>query len=156
MPYVLEAARVLRPGRALLFAVNRGWKNDQTGNWMPVYRAVRAAVQTLHPHFTDAFEIDDGRIYSDEGIRELLAHTGCFDMNTLSIEIATPRALLTPDRVAAIYNRMYVFGSLPERDVVLDAALRCAQELAQDGLVEIEIPFRIVSVKRARRLVAIK
>ncbi len=144
-----EAARVLKPGGTLLFAVNRGWRSEPSDNWVHLYRAASAAIKQSYPRFADVPKTDDRRIYSADGIREILAEAGRFDMGTLKIELASPHALLTPDAAAAIYNRMYFFGSVPTKDAVLEAVKRRATELSREGLVEIEIPFRFVRIKSA-------
>ncbi len=150
-PVLREAARVLKPSGTLLFAVNRGWKADRNSNWVRLYIAARDALREQYPQYYEHAIVEDPRIYSADGITEILTQSALFDMRTLSIDSATPRALMTPDRVAAIYNRMYVFGSLPGKDAILEAVLQRAVGLSQDGEVEIEIPFRIVGVKRPRR-----
>ncbi|HVA29336.1 MAG TPA: class I SAM-dependent methyltransferase [Candidatus Baltobacteraceae bacterium] len=150
-PVLREAARVLKPSGTLLFAVNRGWKADRNSNWVRLYIAARDALRERYPQYYEHAIVEDPRIYSADGITEILMQSALFDMRTLSIESATPRALMAPDRIAAIYNRMYVFGSVSEKADILDAVLRRAVGLSQDGEVEIEIPFRIVAIKRPRR-----
>jgi ubiquinone/menaquinone biosynthesis C-methylase UbiE len=146
-----EAARVLAPGGTLLFAVNRGWRSEPSDNWVHLYKAAAEAIKELYPHFAEHPLIDDPRIYFADGIRDILTEAGLFDMGSLTIEHASPRALLTPEAAAAIYNRMYFFASVPRKEAVQQSVIRRATELAQDGLIEIEVPFRFVRIERARR-----
>jgi ubiquinone/menaquinone biosynthesis C-methylase UbiE len=146
---IAEQVRVLRPGGTLLVAMNRGWLNeDRDVNWIHLSDAAYEAARALYPEMS-GFLMYDPRVYSDGGIHELLAEHPSLRMSTLEIERVYPSARLTPQRAAEIYNRMYVFATLPERQAILEAVERRAREIAGDGEgLLLEIPFRIVRIRK--------
>jgi ubiquinone/menaquinone biosynthesis C-methylase UbiE len=146
-PYLVEIARVLRRSAPLVFVANRHWQNDRTSNWTQIGDAAFAAVRAIHPDVVWP-RMGDLRMYSEEGIREVFTRSSAFDSGSLWIGSFTSRTFLTPDRVAAVYNRLYFYGLLPEKKQVLEAVASRAQELATRGdLVELALPFRLVSVR---------
>jgi ubiquinone/menaquinone biosynthesis C-methylase UbiE len=146
-PYLREIARVLKPGARLLFLANRGWKNDREATWVKIDAAAFDVVRELYPHLVWP-RMGDHRIYSEDGIRQILEESNLFDESTISTGAFTSSALMTPDRVAAVYNRLYFYGLLPEKKRVLDAVAARAAELAtKGGLVELTLPFRLVTVR---------
>jgi ubiquinone/menaquinone biosynthesis C-methylase UbiE len=148
LPYLAEAVRVLKRGGWLVFAVNRGWLSDRSNNWVFLHGSALSRVYDFYPSLVWP-KMDDRRIYSDEGIEELLKPVFGLNGATLDIRHFTVSAMLTPARMAAVYNRLYLFASIPERTAVLDAVEEKAQQLVDgDGLMEIALPFRLVSVQK--------
>ena len=146
-PYLNEVARVLKPGSRLLFVANRGWQNDREAIWIKINDAAFAAIREIYPNLVWP-RMGDMRFYSEEGIREIFAESGRFDLDTMSIGSFSSAALMTPDRVAAVYNRLYIYGLIPEKKKILEAVTARAQELATRGdLVELTLPFRLVSIR---------
>jgi ubiquinone/menaquinone biosynthesis C-methylase UbiE len=146
-PYLNEIARVLRPGARLLFVANRGWQHDRDATWIKINDAALAAIRDLYPKFVWP-KMGDMRMYDEEGIHAIFSESRRFDMNTISIGSFTSSALMTPDRVAAVYNRLYLYGLIPEKKRILEAVTARAQELATRGdLVELSLPFRLVTVR---------
>lgn len=147
--YLSEIARVLKPGARLLFVANRGWQNDREATWIKIDEAAIAVLRDRHPNFVWP-TMGDRRMYSKDGIRTMLTETGLFDLTTLSIGSFVSTALLSPAQVAAIYNRLYVYGLAPEKGAILEAVLERARALSTRGdLVELTLPFRVVSVRTA-------
>lgn len=145
-PFLDEIVRVLKPGGTFIFVANRGWRNDRDAMWIKLDTAAREVLHRYHPQFRWP-TMGDMRIYEDEGIAQLFADHGGFDDASLSIESFNSGALLTPERVAAIYNRLYVYGLAPEKREVLDAVRERARRLATRGdLVELILPFRLVRI----------
>ncbi|HEV3152839.1 MAG TPA: class I SAM-dependent methyltransferase [Candidatus Baltobacteraceae bacterium] len=145
-----EAERVLRPGRTLSFVANRGWRDDQTATWMVLHHAAMDVIKQQYPNFVWP-RMGDMRIYTEDGIREIFAESGAWDVETLSMQTFNTMTMMTPDRVAAFYNRLYVFGTAPPplKDGILSAVEARGRELAQGDLLEIELPFRLVTIARS-------
>lgn len=143
-----EAARVLAPGGRALIVANRGWTKHRDVNWIYVHSAAVEALEHTYPAFAWPV-MGDRRIYSEPGILEIFAECEEFDGETLTIAEFVPGTFMTPDQVAAMYNRLYIFGSIPDRAPILAAVEKRAAELADKrGLVEMELPFRLISVVR--------
>ncbi|HVA28276.1 MAG TPA: methyltransferase domain-containing protein [Candidatus Baltobacteraceae bacterium] len=149
-PVLREIARVLQPRGRLLVVANRGWTSDRENSWIYLDQAARAAVVAAYPDFVWP-SMGDRRIHSERGIVELFGSCEAFDIETLTVGEFTPGAFMTPEQLAAMYNRLYVYGSIPNRAPILEAVASRARELA-DGrnLVEIDLPFRLINIaKRA-------
>lgn len=146
-PYLDEIARVLEPGGRLLFVANRGWQNDREAIWIKIDDAALTALRGMYPKLVWP-RMGDMRMYREDGIREIFSENGKFDMTTMDFGSFASSALLTPDRIAAIYNRLYFYGLLPEKKAVLEAVTARAHELSTRGdLVELTLPFRLVSIR---------
>lgn len=145
-----EIARVLTPGGDLIFVANRGWRADQKANWMLLHEAAMDVLKSLHPQFVWP-RMGDMRIYREEGIPEVFAASNQWNMETLALELFTTSALMLPGHIAAMYNRLYLFGTVPEKHLILEAVERRAKEIAgRSGFVEIELPFRLVRIQKQR------
>jgi SAM-dependent methyltransferase len=151
LPALREAARVLSPTGTLVMASHRGWRETPELNWRIVHRAAVGALREQYPNIQWPPLMHDDRVYTDDGIRELLAATQSFDMQSVRVEHYSVGSTLSPDRVVAIYNRLYVFAGLPDRSFVNNAIVRAIQSLANgEGKIAIDIPFRMVSVRKRR------
>lgn len=150
LPVLAEAARVLAPGGTFVAAVNRGWIGfDQDVNWIKLHRAAVDGLRSVYPQFHWPPLMHDARIYDDRGIHDVLASVMAFDDATLSIDRFSVSRAMTVEALAAIYNRLYVFATVPDRDAVLRAVAEKARALAEsDDLVTIEIPFRLVRISK--------
>jgi ubiquinone/menaquinone biosynthesis C-methylase UbiE len=145
-----EAARVLRHDGRLLIVANRGWTKDRDVNWIFLDNAARAVVKELYPQFAWP-AMGDRRIYSEPGILDIFAECPDYDVETLTIAEFVPGAFMTPEQVAAMYNRLYIYGSLPDRAPILRAVENRARELSDvRNVVEVELPFRLVNVVRKK------
>jgi ubiquinone/menaquinone biosynthesis C-methylase UbiE len=142
-----EVERVLKPDGNLTFVANRGWRNDRTANWMKLHDAAMAALLQAYPQFVWPV-MGDMRVYREDGIAEIFEESGAWDMRSLAIETFNTRALMTPRQIAAIYNRLYVFATVPQKKPVLAAVERRARELSSDDLVEIDLPFRLIKLRK--------
>ncbi len=146
--YFAEAARVLRKGGRLTFVTNRGWQNDRDNTWIELHTAAVERLRSFYPHFVWP-DMEDRRIYDDDGIANLLGESIAFARDTLEITPFTAHAYMTPDRAAAIYNRLYLFSSVPERERIVEAVQRKAETLAEfDGRLDVQLPFRLVKIAR--------
>lgn len=145
-PYLSEIARVLKPGARLLFVANRGWQHDRSANWIKLNDAAFERVKAQYPNVVWP-RMGDKRFYEEDGIRQIFRESGCFDTETLSIGSFTSSTFMSPDRIAALYNRLYFYALMREKKSVLDAVMARAEELAKGGLVEISLPFRLVSIR---------
>lgn len=148
-PVLGEIERVLEPGGTLALIANRGWRKDQTANWMLMHQAAMAVLTERHPNFVWPL-MGDMRVYREDGIAEIFEESPVWDTHTLSIETFNTRALMSPQQVAAIYNRLYLFATIPDRKPILAAVERRARELGSHDLVEIDLPFRLVLVQKKR------
>jgi len=143
-----EAARVLRPGGHIVVASNRGWKKHRENTWIYLDIAAREAVQRLYPAFVWP-AMGDARMYDDAAIASVFQAVDELDARTLKITEFTTGAFMSPQHLAAMYNRLYVYGSIPERSAIHDAVIARARDLAdRRNLVEIELPFRLISVAK--------
>lgn len=147
-PVLSEVRRVLRPGGRLVFVANRGWRTDQTANWMLLNQAAMLVLKKRHPDFVWPL-MGDMRIYNEPGIAEIFSEAPGWNARSLSIETFNTSASMTPKQIAAIYNRLYLFATVPDRKPILDAVERRAKELSVDGLFQIDLPFRLISVDAA-------
>jgi ubiquinone/menaquinone biosynthesis C-methylase UbiE len=147
-PVLSEVERVLKPGGELGLIATRGWRKDQTANWQLLNHAALAVIQAEHPQFVWPL-MGDQRIYREDGIAEIFEESKVWDIHTLSIETFNTRALMSPKQVAAIYNRLYLFATMPEKKRVLQAVETRARELAAYDIVEIDLPFRLVRIRKA-------
>jgi ubiquinone/menaquinone biosynthesis C-methylase UbiE len=150
LPVLAEAARVLAPGGTFVSAMNRGWiGHSEDVNWMKLHRA---AVEGLRNTCSELYWpplMYDERMYDDQGIREVFSSVIALDDATLSFETFTVSRAMSPQMLVAMYSRLYVFGTVPDRRIVEQAVSRKAAELADaDGLVPIEIPFRLVRIRK--------
>jgi ubiquinone/menaquinone biosynthesis C-methylase UbiE len=146
-PVLKEIGRVLEPGAPLVFVANRGWRMDQTATWQLVNQAALAVLKEMHPKFVWPL-MGDMRIYREEEIGHIFEEAGGWDLDTFSIQPFNTSASMAPYQIAAIYNRLYLYASVPEKQRVLDAVERRARELAVDGLVPIDLPFRLIRINR--------
>lgn len=142
-----EVARVLRPGGELLFAANRGWRGDRAANWIVLHEAAMEEMRKIYPDFVWP-RMGDPRVYAEDGIAGIFAGRPEWDSQSLSIKTFYTSASMTPDRIAATYNRLYIFGTAPERDRILAAVERRAKELAHGDTVAIELPFRVIRIRK--------
>ncbi len=144
--YLREIARVLKPGGRLLSVSNRGWQSDREAIWIKINEAAFDAVKRFYPEVVWP-KMGDMRFYRENGVREVFAQSTYFDAQTFSTGSFVSSVMLTPDRVAAIYNRLYFYGLLAEKKHVLEAVTERAKQLAKGDLVEMTLPFRLVSVR---------
>jgi ubiquinone/menaquinone biosynthesis C-methylase UbiE len=149
--FVREMVRVLRPGGSLCAAINRGWftPEERESNWVYLNETANAALRAAYPTFRYP-RMNDPRVYSDAGLSDLFEEVSSLRKSTLKIEIVVPGARMTPQRAAEIYNRMYIYGTVPERPEILKAVEERARELAApDRELLVEIPFRILRIRKA-------
>ncbi len=142
-----EVARVLRPGGHLLIASNRGWRNDRGAHWILLSDAAVGAIEREYSSFVWP-RMGDMRIYDERGIAEIFAESGRWDVASLRMEVVSTRAIVPPSRVPAIYNRLYLFGTAPNKKAILEAVEARANQLSVHGRLEFDLPFRLVSVKK--------
>jgi ubiquinone/menaquinone biosynthesis C-methylase UbiE len=146
---IREMVRVLRPGGTLHVATNRGWLDRREHTWVYLYDAALEAATSLHPEMLRNQRMSDKRIYSEEGIREIFSEHPSLRLSTLETQVVYPNARMTPERVADIYNRLYLFGSLPDKEPIRDAVTRKARELCGDAdELIVEIPFRLIRIRK--------
>lgn len=148
-PALAEAARVLRPQGQLFVAANRGWRKDQQATWQLLNAAALSVIKRAHPNFVWPL-MGDMRIYSEDGVAEIFEESGLWDMHTLSVETFNTRAILTPHQLAAIYNRLYLYATCPQRHHVLKAVEARATELSSRGILEIDLPFRLIRIQKGQ------
>ncbi|MBV8490291.1 MAG: class I SAM-dependent methyltransferase [Candidatus Eremiobacteraeota bacterium] len=146
-PILDGIGRALRAGGDFIFVANRGWRSDQTASWQLLNQAALAVIKEMHPAFVWPL-MGDMRIYREEEISQIFEESGGWDLDTFSIQPFNTSALMAPYQVAAIYNRLYLFATVPEKKRVLEAVEKRAQELAVDGLVQVDLPFRLMRIKR--------
>ena len=143
-----EAARVLKPGGWILTAINRGWRHDRENTWVYLDQAAQAALRSMYPNFVWP-RMGDKRMYEVETIREIFAASDALDDSSLTIEEYRTGAFMTPQHIAAVYNRLYLYGSIPQRTPIHEAVIARARELADPrNLVEVDLPFRLISVRK--------
>jgi ubiquinone/menaquinone biosynthesis C-methylase UbiE len=147
-PVLAETARVLRPQGELVVAANRGWRKDQDATWQLLNAAALDVIKRAHPNFVWPL-MGDMRIYSEDGVLQIFEESGLWNMHTLSIETFNTRAILTPHQIAAIYNRLYLYATSPHRQHVLKAVEARATELSSRGILEIDLPFRLIKIQKA-------
>ena len=142
-----QIKRVLQPGGRLILIANRGWRADQTATWMLLHHAAMEVVTAQYPNFLWP-TMGDRRIYNEEGIEQIFQESGGWDLRSLSMETFSTSAMLAPDRIAAFYNRLYLFGTAPEKHRILAAVEARACELATGERLEIDLPFRLVRIRK--------
>lgn len=146
-PYLREVARVLKPDGRLLAVSNRGWQSDRAAMWVQINEAALEAVHAIYPQAVWP-KMGDPRMYREEGIVEIFEESELFDPDTISVGFFTSSALLTPERVEAIYNRLYFYALLPEKKAILEAVRARAEQRATKGdLLELALPFRLISAR---------
>jgi hypothetical protein len=95
-------------------------------------------------------KMGDMRIYREDGIAEIFSEAGGWDASTLSIDAFNTSATMTPRQIAAIYNRLYLFATVPDKKPILAAVERRARELAANDLVELDLPFRLIRIQKLK------
>lgn len=145
VPVLKELRRVLAPGAPLIFVANRGWRNDRTATWQLVNQAALSVLKEAHPNFVWPM-MGDMRIYREEDIQDIFEEAGGWDHDSFSIQPFNTSVMMAPYQIAAIYNRLYLYASVPDKKPVLAAVEQRARELAVDGLVQVDLPFRLIRI----------
>lgn len=143
-----EAARVLAPGGTFIFAANRGFRNYQMANWQRLNAAALGAIAKRYPSFKWP-KMGDQRAYYEDGLRQLF-QPPLWDSGSLTLFSFNVSALTTPLHVMAIFSRLYLYATIPDKTEILQAVRARADELALGEFVDIELPFRVTTVRRAR------
>jgi ubiquinone/menaquinone biosynthesis C-methylase UbiE len=145
-PVLSDVRRVLTRGGSLVFVANRGWRTDQSANWMLLHQAAMEVLKTMYPQFVWP-RMGDMRVYREDGIAEIFTEAGGWDTSSLTIEGFNVGASMSPSEIAALYNHLYLFATIPNKKPVLEAVERRARELAVHDLVQIDLPSRLVRIR---------
>jgi SAM-dependent methyltransferase len=150
LPALAEAFRVLRPGGAFVFVTNRRMPKHESTIYQQLYRAALATVRERYPRLVLPV-MEDPRIYTEDGIRELLALAGGVDGERVRFESFSTGAMMTPQAAAGVYSRLYFFASIPSNGAMFDAIEACGRRIAAAGRrddLDIELPFRLVESRK--------
>jgi ubiquinone/menaquinone biosynthesis C-methylase UbiE len=150
LPALTEAFRVLRHGGTLAFVTNRWMPKHENTVYQQLYRVALAIAKERYPRLRLPV-MEDPRIYTEEGIRELLARAGGVDGERVRFESFSAGAMMTPQAAAAVYSRHYFFASIPSNGAMFDAIEANGRRIAAAGRrddIDIELPFRLVEARK--------
>jgi ubiquinone/menaquinone biosynthesis C-methylase UbiE len=151
VPAFAEAYRVLRPGGALVFAVNRATRLTPSATFQRLFKAAAGVMRSAYPQYAIPRD-HDPRIYQDGGILSLLNEAGWVGTEHAKIETFDVGAMMNPEEAYATIVRGYELAAVPSKDAMLDAVEALAREIAAETKhddVDLELGIRIVTARRS-------